>query len=143
MANSITALKDKSLPGIVNNPTLWISEGSSRFSTSWKNKQIKWSELLKRLQDPTRTQETQAEYFKMKKSDQDSIKDVGGFVGGTLTDGHRKSDTVKVRTILSFDLDQAPVDFVLTMQLEADYAWAVYSTHKHTPEKHVLGCWYL
>ena len=135
MANSITALKDKSLPGIINNPTLWIAEGSSRFSTQWKNKQIKWSELLKRLQDPTRTQETQAEYFKMKKSDQDSIKDVGGFVGGTLTDGHRKTDTVKIRTILSFDLDQAPADFVLTMQLETDYAWAIYSTHKHTPEK--------
>ena len=134
MANSITALKDKSLPGIVNNPTLWISEGASRFSTSWKNKQIRWSELLKRLQDPTRTQETQAEYFKMKKADQDKIKDVGGFVGGTLSDGHRKSDTVKVRTILSFDLDNAPVDFVLTMQLEAAYAWAIYSTHKHTPE---------
>lgn len=135
MANSITALKDKSLPGIVNNPTLWISEGSSRYSTQWKNRQIKWSELLKRLQDPTRTQETQAEYFKMKKSDQDNIKDVGGFVGGTLTDGHRKTDTVKARTILSFDLDQAPVDFVPTMQLETDYAWAVYSTHKHTPDK--------
>lgn len=134
-SNTVTAMQAKSLPGIVNNPSLWISVGKSRFDTAWKNKQIKWSELLARLQAATMTQETQAEYFKMKKSDQDKIKDVGGFVGGTLTDGHRKTDTVKARSVLTFDLDQAPDDFVVTMQLDAPYAWAIYSTHKHTPEK--------
>lgn len=135
MAENITSLQTKSLPGIKNNPSLWISVGKSRFDTSWKNKQIKWSELLARLKAATMTQETQGEYFKRSKADQDKIKDVGGFVGGTLNDGRRKSNTVKVRTILTFDLDQAPVDFVMDMQLEASYAWAVYSTHKHTPDK--------
>lgn len=134
-SNTVTAMQAKSLPGIVNNPSVWISVGKSRFDTAWKNKQVRWSELLARLQAATMTQETQAEYFKMKKSDQDKIKDVGGFVGGTLTDGHRKTDTVKARSLLTFDLDQAPDDFVVTMQLEAPYAWAVYSTHKHTPDK--------
>ena len=132
---SMTALQAKSLPGIKHNPALWISTGESRFSVTWKNKQIHWSELLARLKDPTVTQETQAEYFKMTKSQQDKIKDVGGFVGGTLKDGHRKTDTVKMRTVLTFDLDAAPVDFVVNMQLDAPYAWAVYSTHKHTPDK--------
>lgn len=134
-SNTVTSMQDKSLPGIKNNPSLWISTGRSRFDTAWKNKQIKWSELLARFKNATMTQETQAEYTKMSKSEQDKIKDVGGFVGGTLTDGRRKSETVKARTILTFDLDQAPVDFTVTMQLEAPYAWAVYSTHKHTPEK--------
>lgn len=134
-SNTVTAMQAKSLPGIVNNPSIWISVGKSRFDTAWKNKQVRWSELLARLQAATMTQETQAEYFKMKKSDQDKIKDVGGFVGGTLTDGHRKTDTVKARSVLTFDLDKAPDDFVVTMQLEAPYAWAVYSTHKHTPDK--------
>lgn len=134
MGNTITSIQNKSLPGIKNNPSLWISIGKSRFDTAWKNKQIRWSELLARLKDATMTQETQAEYFKMTKAEQDKIKDVGGFVGGTLSDGHRKTDTVKIRTILTFDLDQAPADFTLTMQLEAPYAWAVYSTHKHTPD---------
>lgn len=135
MANTVTALQAKSLPGIKNNPALWISTGASRFSTAWKNKQVHWSELLARLQAPTMTQETQAEYFKMAKSQQDNIKDVGGFVGGTLKDGHRKTDTVGMRTLLTYDLDQAPNDFVVSMQLDAPYAWAIYSTHKHTPEK--------
>lgn len=135
MGNTITSIQNKSLPGIKNNPSLWISVGKSRFDTAWKNKQIKWSELLARLKAATMTQETQTEYFKMTKADQDKIKDVGGFVGGTLTDGRRKSDTVKARTILTFDLDQAPVDFTVSMQLEAPYAWAIYSTHKHTPDK--------
>ena len=133
--NTVTAISTKSLPGIQHNPDLWISIGKSRFDTAWKNKQVKWSELLARLKAATMTQETQAEYFKMKKADQDAIKDVGGFVGGTLNDGHRKTDTVKIRTLLTFDLDQAPEDFVLTMQLKAPYAWAIYSTHKHTAEK--------
>ena len=135
MSNTVTALQAKSLPGIKNNPALWISTGESRFSTKWKNKQIRWSELLARLKDATMTQETQAEYFKMAKSQQDNIKDVGGFVGGTLSDGHRKTNTVKMRTLLTYDLDQAPADFVMDMQMEAPYAWAIYSTHKHTPEK--------
>ena len=135
MSNTVTAMQAKSLPGIKNNPALWISTGSSRFSTSWKNKQIRWSELLSRLKDATMTQETQAEYFKMTKPEQDKIKDVGGFVGGTLSDGHRKTGTVKTRSMLTYDLDQAPQDFVTTMQLEAPYAWAVYSTHKHKPDK--------
>lgn len=135
MANTVTALQAKSLPGIKHNPALWISTGESRFSVKWKNKQIRWSELLARLQAATMTQETQAEYLKMTKAQQDKIKDVGGFVGGTLSDGHRKTDTVKIRTMLTFDLDTAPADFVVDMQINAPYAWAVYSTHKHTPEK--------
>ena len=135
MSSAVTSMQAKSLPGIKNNPAIWISTGSSRFSTSWKNKQIRWSELLARLKDATMTQETQAEYFKMTKAEQDKIKDVGGFVGGTLKDGHRKSDTVQTRSMLTYDLDQAPQDFCVTMQLEAPYAWAIYSTHKHKPDK--------
>ena len=81
------------------------------------------------------TQETQAEYLKMPKRQQDDIKDVGGFVGGTLTDGHRKSNTVKMRTLLTYDLDQAPDGFVMDMQVSAPYAWAIYSTHKHSDTK--------
>lgn len=91
--------------------------------------------LLGRLKNATMTQETQAEYLGMSKNQQDQIKDVGGFVGGTLTDGHRKSDTVKTRTLVTFDLDFAPTDFVEQMILNAPYAWAIYSTHKHRPNK--------
>ena len=131
----VTQIKEKSLPGIRHNPSLWIAEGDSRYSTSWKNRTIRWSELLARLKDATMTQETQAEYLQLPKSKQDNIKDIGGFVGGTLKDGRRKTDTVELRSILTYDLDQAPEDFVETMLLEAPYAWAIYSTHKHTATK--------
>ena len=131
----IEKIEDRAILGIKHNPSIWIAEGANRFSTAWKNREIKWSQLLKRLQTPTRTQETQAEYLKMTKNQQDNIKDVGGFVGGTLNDGHRKSDTVGKRYLLTFDLDFAPQDFCDRMELSADYAWAIYSTHKHKPEQ--------
>lgn len=128
-------LEEKAVLGLKHNPSIWISEGGSRFSTKWKNKQILWSVLLARLKNASMTQETQAEYMAMTKSQQDKIKDVGGFVGGTLSDGHRKSETVKTRTLVTFDLDFAPTDFVEQMILNAPYSWAVYSTHKHNPKK--------
>ena len=78
----IVKLDAKIIPGLTYNPKVWISEGTSRFCTNWKNKQIAWAELLKRLENATMTQETQSEYMRMAKTDQDKIKDVGGFVGG-------------------------------------------------------------
>lgn len=131
MENVVIKMEDKVVTGLKNNPAIWIAEGGSRFSAKWKNKEIHWAELLARLRNVTMTQETQAEYFKMTKAQQDKIKDVGGFVGGTLTGGRRKTDTVKDRYLITFDLDTAPDGFVETMQLEAPYAWAIYSTHKH------------
>ena len=112
---------------------LWISTGRSRFDTNWKNKRIMWSRLVAKLRMPVRTPETYAEYIKASKGDQDRIKDVGGFVGGTLKDGKRRGNAVTGRTILSFDLDFAPADFYQDYGLLADYASACYSTHKHRP----------
>lgn len=132
--DNIYKLDAKVITGLEHNPKVWISEGSSRFCTNWKNRQITWAELLKRLENATMTQETQSEYMRMAKTDQDKIKDVGGFVGGTLKSGRRKTDTVQSRSLITFDLDFAPADFVETMQLEAPYAWAIYSTHKHKPD---------
>lgn len=133
---NIVNMGKKVILGLNYDPTIWIATGESRFSTSWKNKKIRWAELLARLRPDkaTMTQETQAEYLKLPKSKQDDIKDVGGFVGGTLKSGRRKTDTVEKRTLLTFDLDFAPPDFIETMQLEAPYAWAIYSTHKHKPD---------
>lgn len=132
---AVISISEKIIPGIRTNPKLWISTGASRFETSWQNREIQWSELLARLRSPTRTQETQAEYLAMPKSQQDKIKDTGGFVGGVLKDGKRKTDTVSLRSMISFDLDLAPTDFVDRMLLEEPVAWCIYSTHKHRPEK--------
>lgn len=111
-----------------------ISVGKSRYETNWKNKKILWSSLVAKLKNPVVTPETYAEYRKLGKAEQDRIKDVGGFVGGTLTGGRRKTDSVATRQILTLDADYAPADFFDTLELLADYACCVYSTHKHSPE---------
>lgn len=123
------------MASIKNDRKLWISTGKSRFDTNWKNRQMLWSSILDRLKTPIRTPETFAEYMAMTKADQDKAKDVGGFVGGTLKDGKRGSHTVTSRSILSFDLDEAPQHFWEDFSLLAGYAAALYSTHKHKPAK--------
>lgn len=131
MAEKITKLDPEKR--LEHDAKLWISTGRNRFDKKWKNKQILWSRLVHKLETPIRTPETYAEYTAATKADQDRIKDVGGFVGGTLQDGKRGSHTVTGRTILSFDLDFAPESFYEDYTLLADYASACYSTHKHRP----------
>ncbi len=121
-------------PNIRHDAKLWVSTGKNRYDKKWKNKQMTWSSLLGRLSVSRATPETYTEYTRMSKSEQDNIKDVGGFVGGTLDGGRRSNKTVKMRSILSFDLDFAPVEFYEGFSLDGAYASACYSTHKHKPE---------
>lgn len=116
---------------------LLISTGRSRYETAWKNKTMPWSALLSRLARSMETPETHAEYMKMGKEQQDKIKDIGGFVGGHLKEGRRKTGCVIARQLLTLDLDFPPAEFWdnLMNNLELDSALAVYSTHKHTAAK--------
>lgn len=122
---------------IENDGSLIISLGKSRFETAWRNTSINWSELLAKLKKSLMTHETHAEYMKMSKDQQDKIKDIGGFVGGHLKDGHRRNGSVLSRQIITLDLDFPPVDLwkQLMNNLELECAMAVYSTHKHTEAK--------
>lgn len=119
------------------NGDLLISTGRSRFETSWKNKTMSWAALLNKLSRSMETTETHAEYMKMSKEQQDKIKDIGGFVGGHLRDGRRKTGYVTARQLLTLDLDFPPAEFWdnIIDNLEIDNALAVYSTHKHAKAK--------
>lgn len=112
-----------------------IATGLSRNTIIWKNSKVTWDELLKRLQNTTRTSETQGEYRNLPKSKQDNIKDVGGFVGGNLKGGKRKSGCVNSRSLLTLDADFADEDFCENVDMFAEYTYCIYSTHKHTAEK--------
>lgn len=68
-----------------------IAFGNSRKTKVWKNKTVRWSELLDRFSTTTRTGETLAEYTAMNRDQQSARKDVGGFVGGLCKDGRRSS----------------------------------------------------
>lgn len=122
---------------IQHNGSLLISTGKSRFETTWKNKTILWSGLLAKLSKSVETPETHAEYMRMSKEQQDRNKDIGGFVGGHLENGRRKTGCVTARQLLTLDLDFPPADFwdSIINNLEINSALAVYSTHKHTPAK--------
>jgi predicted P-loop ATPase len=117
------------------NGDIVISYGRSRKDTNWHNELTRWSEIIKRLSDPTRTPETIEEYFKLGKTEQGIIKDVGGFVGGSLKSGRRKADAVANRQLITLDADSATNDLIDNARqlLGCGFAW--YSTHSHRPEK--------
>lgn len=111
-----------------------IATGRSRKETQWKNREMLWSDLAKRLSNTTRTGETYEEYRKSPKSVQDDTKDVGGFVGGTLKGGRRKTEAVMWRQLITLDADFIKGDFWTSVELMYDFACLAYSTHSHTPD---------
>lgn len=118
---------------IKHDKQLDVALGNTRKTKTWKNKSISWSELLDRLSNTTRTPETIAEYKAMNRDQQSQIKDVGGFVGGYCNNGSRSD--IRFRSILCLDADFADNDLWPDWELIFGCAAAVYSTHKHTPEK--------
>jgi predicted P-loop ATPase len=140
MSATITNIQDQHQVGLKYNPELIIATGKSRYEKKWKNKKMLWSALLKKLGNSVETPETHAEFMQMPKDDQDRIKDIGGFVGGHLKDGMRRTGHVVARQILTLDLDFPPADLVgeLMDSFALDCAMAIYSTHKHTPTKQRL-----
>lgn len=112
-----------------------IAEGKSRKEAVWINKELKWSELLERLSETTYTHETAEQYRSLPKKEQDAIKDVGGFVGGTLKDTKRNRCSVLNRTLLTLDADFAQEGFWGLIADSFNYACCIYSTHKHVKDK--------
>ena len=118
---------------VQNDKALDIALGNSRKTKTWKNKPLKWSELLDRLATTTRTPETLAEYRAMSRGQQSNIKDVGGFVGGYCNNGSRSD--VAFRSVICLDADYADGELWDDWGLLYGNAAAVYSTHKHTTAK--------
>lgn len=111
-----------------------IAYGNSRMDKKWKNSDISWEDFCSRVKTTQRTTETVEEYRKMKKGGQDSIKDVGGFVGGHLKDGRRKKGNVLSRSVLTLDMDYGTSSIWGELCTFFPYQCCIYSTHKHTPE---------
>ena len=112
-----------------------IAVANSRLSKKWKNKKMGWQDIVKACSETTYTKETVAEYGRMTKDEQAGIKDVGGFVGGYLSEGVRKTANVKWRSLATLDIDYGKSEFWEDFTLNFDCAALMYSTHKHTPEK--------
>ena len=121
---------------------LAISIGKNRFEKAWNNTEWSWSKLVNRLRVSLRTKETIAEYKAWGKTregrdKQSEVKDVGGFVGGYVTGGRRKSGSVNERQIITLDADHMAAGDDLygrMIDIGLEVAYAVYSTHKNTPD---------
>lgn len=64
--------------------------------------------LAEKLKTPVRGAETLEQYLALPKSQQDELKDVGGFVGGTFEGDRRKAAGVVGRDLITLDLDNIP-----------------------------------
>lgn len=114
-----------------------IATGRNRKSTNWVNRKIQYSQLVERISKTKTTPETLEQYLAMQKDKQDEIKDIGGFVGGTVKNGRRKAEDITSRTVITLDADHAEniheILELIDMVLGCGYCW--YTTHKHQPDK--------
>ena len=76
--------------------------------------------------------------MQLSKSEQDNLKDVGGFVGGTLSHPRRKPSNVTGRDLITLDLDSLPANStndILDRITQLQCAAVIYSTRKHCANK--------
>ena len=112
--------------------TIDLATAHSRVSKKWRNRHWQWSELLERCCETKRTGETAAEYARMSREEQSSVKDVGGFVGGYLSGGVRKNTNVLYRSVATLDIDYGTANVWEDFCMAFDFAAMLYSTHRHS-----------
>lgn len=121
-----------------NDRKISISAAGSRSSAQWPVQTLFLSELYEKLQTPARSTETLDDYLKLKKPQQDALKDVGGFVGGVVHDGGRRKGTaIDSRDLLTLDLDHISAGGTNNVLQRVDglgCGYCVYSTRKHRPD---------
>ena len=113
---------------------LTISVGNSRKDTNWKSQTLSVGDLWEKLKTPARGTETLSQYFALKKAQQDELKDVGGFMAGTLQGSRRKATAVTGRDVVTLDFDTIPpygMQSVIETAEDLQHGFAVYSTRKH------------
>lgn len=114
---------------------LSIAIGLSVASKVWKNTKIAWSALVQKLSEPVITAETYKQFMHATKDEQSKIKDVGGFVGGFLTNGRRDKSNVLYRQLIALDIDFSHENIWWDFTMLFDCAAVIHSTHKSCIEK--------
>ena len=114
--------------------TIMISCAGNRREVVWRPQRMLWSEFIRKASQPVVSPETFQEYKAMNKGQQDDLKDVGGYVGGTLKDNRRRTGNVINRSLITLDADSIPAggtDEILKRVSALGCAYVVYSTRKH------------
>ena len=113
-----------------------ITIGNNRKSTNWQPLALSLSEFYEKLRVPSRSTETMQTYLSLKKSEQDDLKDIGGFVAGSLQGVRRKAGAVTGRDLITLDFDNIPAggtNEIIKRSSALGCGYCIYSTRKHTP----------
>ena len=117
-----------------NDRLIKITTGTSRKAAVWNAQELLWSDFVQKLARPLRTGESFQQYKSLPKPDQENLKDIGGFVGGTLKGPRRKNENAGERHLITLDADTIEpggAQRVLNTVSGLGCAYAVYSTRKH------------
>lgn len=118
------------------NRQLTISTGETRASKNWRPESLSWQDFCERLRTSRPLTCAYNDYLRLQKPQQDALKDVGGFMGGTLNGPRRKAAAVTGRDLVTLDFDSIPTgqtEALLQKVHALGCAYAVYSTAKHCP----------
>lgn len=129
------AIKNQKRGGRLNyDKELILSVAGSRKAAVWKAQKMMWSDFITKVYYPVISPETLREYKALPKAQQDELKDVGGYVGGSLKDGRRKNGHLLERSLITLDADSiAPggTNDILSRVSGLGCAYVIYSTRKH------------
>ena len=115
-----------------------ICAAGSRRAAIWPEQRMTIESLYNRLKNPVRSTETMETYTGLLKRQRDDLKDVGGYVFGTLAGGRRKAGSVTSRDGITLDADNilpGGTDDILRRAAGLSCGYAVYSTRSHRPDK--------
>ncbi len=112
-----------------------IATSKTARSRVWRNTETTWEKLSEKLRSPKVLPFTLKEYLAKPKAEQATLKDVGGYVGGYLTDGSRKIDKVATRELLTLDIDNDPATDLIERIEALGINAVLHSTFKSTEKK--------
>lgn len=119
---------------LINDRKITIATGSNRKSLNWTNSSLMWSEFVNRLKAPQRTAESYEEFMRLRKPEQDELKDIGGFVGGQINGKRRKNNAIANRDLITLDFDNINTGLTKDVARKVNSlgcAYVIYSTRKH------------
>jgi hypothetical protein len=101
---------------------------------------VEWTygRFCARLTEPKHDDVPLTAYLAMEKAEQDTLKNVGWFVGGHYKDRRRRGIDMVARSLITLDLDELTRDQLVRLQTGIsglrDIEFTAYSTRKHTPD---------
>ena len=131
--NSTSVNRSTSLDFVLqHNPMVQIATLTSRHDKKIQNKSLSLTDFIKLIGTPVRTHETSLEFSNMLKPKQGDLKDVGGFIGGSVKGGRRVKSAIANRSIVTLDADFADEKFLDAVNNKLkDYCYSIYSTRSH------------